>query len=237
MNTSARPWLLAARICVLCLGGDRLQAQEAITFEFSGFIEFEQTLPVPGVSVGDQFRGTYTFNPLAPGVPQDPLDYSLDTEYWAITSWSVTIPAKGFSFGGLSGEIAVGNNTLYQHNDRYVVTMFPGANAPVIGGHSFRFFQIDLYDPDFGGANLLQSSSLPLVPPDLELAPAADRRGRFVFNDASFQNRMTSLTLVPEPSTVTLMLAGGALAILQLSKRKRAQKKRGEGARLRHEAS
>jgi hypothetical protein len=198
------------------------QAQETVSFAFNGFIEFEHLLPVPGFSIGDQFYGTYTFNSLTVGAPQDPPDETLDTEYWAITSWSVTIPSTGISLNGSVGEIAVGNNTFWQHNDRYTVTMFPDANHPlVISGHQFRFFQIDLFDLGFNGANLLQDSALPLSPPDLERIPAVDRSGRFVFNDASFQNRTTSLTLVPEPSALALMLTGGTIAAVCWRRRTR----------------
>jgi hypothetical protein len=220
----AQYWLYRVSLLLISLGSIPKVgwAQEPVSFAFSGFIEFEQLLPVPGLSIGDQFYGTYTFNSLTGRAPQDPPDETLDTEYQAITSWSVTIPTTGIRFGGHMGEIAVGNNTFWQHNDRYIVTMFPDADHPlVISGHQFRFFQIDLFDLGFNGADLLQNSALPLSPPDLERIPAVDRRGRFVFDDASFQNRTTSLTLVPEPSAIALMLTGGTIAAVCWRRRTR----------------
>ena len=218
-------WVIRILVLLVSLGAGLRhgRAQESVSFAFSGFIEFEQRLPVPGFSIGDQFYESYTFNPFTVGAPNEPPDETVDTEYWAITSWEVTIPSKGITFNGPAGEIAVGNNTFFQHNDRYVVTMFPDANhPPVVSGHQFRFFQIDLFDLGFSGADLLQNTALPLSPPDLERIPAVDRRGRFVFNDASYQNRTTSLTLVPEPSTVALMLAGGTIAAFGWCSAKRA---------------
>jgi len=107
--------------------------------------------------------------------------------------------------------LSVGNDTPYYASDRYIATMFPDTNQPpiVVSGHTFSLFQIDL--SEFGlyqPATMLNDDSLPRTPPDLALVQAGDRLGRFLCADASFQNRMTSLTNVPEPSPVVLVVAG-----------------------------
>ena len=185
--------------------------QENQTFDFAGFIEFQQLGAVPGLSVGEVFQGSFTFDPLTPGVANTPPDITLDTKYRAITSWQVSILASSLAFSGSFGEIALGNNApQWFLSDRYIVTMFPDSSQPlVVSGHEFRFFQINLidYTPN-SGADMLRDSSLPSEPPDLSLTAPSDRTGRFVFNDASFQNRMISLTAVPEPSQFVLALVG-----------------------------
>jgi hypothetical protein len=189
----------------------RAGGQGEITFAFGGNIQYQQSGAVPGLDAGHSFQGSFTFDPSTPGVAQIPPDNTLDTEYWAVTSWYISIPAGGISFGGTVGEIAVGNNTPWHASDRYVVTMYPGDAQPpiLIAGHAVRFIQIDLFD--FGsdvGADMLLDSSLPTQPPDFALIPAPDRTGRFVFEDASYQNRMTSLAVVPEPSQFVFVLMG-----------------------------
>jgi hypothetical protein len=202
----------------------RAYSQETDTFAFSGFIQYQQSSAVSGLSVGDAFVGSFTFNPQTTGVAASPPNNTLHTDYWAITSWTVTIPTNGLTFGGSLGEISVGNDTSYYASDRYIVTMFPDTNQPpiLVSGHTFSHFQIDLFE--FGlyqPATMLNDDSLPLTPPDLALVPASDRLGHFLFADASFQNRMTSLTNVPEPSPVALAVAGlVAAALFQLAKRR-----------------
>jgi hypothetical protein len=193
----------------------------AVTFSFTGYIQFQQSAPVTGLSVGDQFYGTYTFDPLTTGQPFLPSDSTLDTAYWALQSWVVTIPSENITLTGLTGQIGVGNNTPYYQSDRYIVTMFPDSNnIPVISGHTFSYFQIDIFDFGNGvGADMLQDSSLPLVPPDLNLVPDNDQTGRFVFQDAVFQNRTTSLTVVPEPSLNMLIITAALCAICCLRER------------------
>lgn len=207
--------LTSALLCMIGYFATSTQANTSVTFSFSGYIQFQQSAPVPGLSVGDQFYGTYTFDPLTVGQPFLPSDSTLDTAYGGIQSWSVTIPTENLTFSGFTGQIGVGNNTPYYQSDRYIVTMFPDANkVPVISGHTFSYFQIDIFDFGNGtGADMLQDSSLPLVPPDLNLVPDSDQKGRFVFQDASFQNRTVSLTVVPEPSLNILILMAGLSAI------------------------
>lgn len=187
-----------------------------MTFAFSGFIEYQPRQPIPGLTVGDQFFGTYTFDPTTPRLPNPTGENTLDRAYPAITSWSVTLPGSGVSFSGHSGDIAVGNDTFYTLSDRYIATMYvDSANPPVVAGRPFYLFQIDLFD--YGamlGADMLNDSSLPSTPPDLSLVPDADQRGRFLLVDGnSWQNRTTSLTLVPEPSAMALW-AGFGLVLM-----------------------
>jgi len=193
----------------------------SVTFSFEGWIQYQQSGDVPGLRIGDQFHGSYTFDPLTVGQPFTPHDNTMDTAYWAVTDWSVSIPATGLNFSGTTGQIGVGNNTSWYLSDRYIATLFPEDNSPiVIAGHNFVFFQIDIFD--FGnnvGADMLQSSALPLNPPDLSLVPDYDQTGHFLFTDASYQNRMTTLVVVPEPSA-PLISGMGACLLLAWGKRK-----------------
>jgi hypothetical protein len=192
-----------------------------VTFSFDGWIQYQQSGDVPGLRISDQFHGSYTFDPRTIGQPFTPYDNTLDTAYWAVTAWSVSIPATGLNLSGTTGEIGVGNNAPWYLSDRYIATLFPGDSNPIIiAGHAFSFFQIDIFD--FGndvGADMLQSSALPLTPPDLNLVPDYDQTGRFVFSDASYQNRMTEIVLVPEPSAL-LMSGMGTCLLLGWGKRK-----------------
>ncbi len=172
----------------------------SVTFKFSGVIRVEQSGPVGGMQVGDQFEGSFTFDPSVSGVPYNPPQNTLDLRYPALTQWSVTIPARQLTFSGREGDIAVGNDASgWFLSDRYIVTMFPDTNtapAPILSGHRFRFFQIDLLDfGDNSPADLLTKISLPLQPPDLARIPDYDQIGRFAFHDASLQILTITLTL------------------------------------------
>jgi len=203
----------------------RVQAQGTVTFGFSGFIQYQQAGPVAGLSLGDTFQGSFTFDPHTTGVPHAPADNTLDTDYWTILSWSVTIPTNGLTFSGSFGEVSVGNNAPWYASDRYIVTMFPNSNQPpvMVSGHQFAYFQIDLFAFGNGtGAQLLANSLLPVTPPDMALVTENNRTGRFVFTDASFQNQMTSLTSVPEPPPVALAVLGILmLAVFQAARERR----------------
>jgi hypothetical protein len=190
-----------------------------VTFEFSGFIEFQQRGPVQGLEVGKTFHGSFTFDPLAAGTPHTPADNSLDADYGAILSWNVVVPGSGLTFQGTVGTVSVGNDTPFFASDRYIVSMYRDANQPpiMVDGHQFGLFQIDLFSYGFGtNATLLGSSALPVTPPSLipDDGNFYQRRGRFVFTDASFQNRMTSLNVVPEPAVGTLIVGGMAMLVL-----------------------
>ena len=184
-----------------------------LTFGFAGEVRNQITEPIPGLLIGDTFSGSYTFDPLTPGVAPNPPESSLVFEYWAVTSWSITLQSSGVTFGGTVGKIAVGNDTGSPFpTDRYKVTLFPDVVSPlVLGGFEFTQFYFDLQvDVDYDG-QMLQDDSLPTTPPPLALDRTIPRSGRFVFDGSSARFLLDSLTAVPEPSTATLCLVAGIL--------------------------
>jgi hypothetical protein len=191
-------------------------AQDTLTFQFSGVVRYLQSNPIPDIAVGDLFLGSYTFKALTPGAPPSYNDGTIDTVYAnAVSLWSVSIPSRGLTFAGTSGDIMVGNDTSFYKSDRYIATLYPDAGTSgVPSGSMLTYFQIDLFRYGCGwGSPLLQDSSIQITPPDLALVQAGDSIGHFMFDIAEYQTWTQTLTAVPIPEPSSLSLLVGLLVV------------------------
>jgi hypothetical protein len=182
------------------------------TVRFSGAIgAFDENSPI--VNAGDTFTGHYTFETTVTPIAHP--DGTLDIQAIAIdnalpgTGWSLDVNSSivsPFSVSGNSGVISIGNDIAVS-GDRYVVTLDGATALPL--GEQLNFFQIDIQDRMDQGADTL-SDGLYTSIPDILLADDSNG-GRFFTLDVGSGERqihieITSLDVVPEPSSWCLML-------------------------------
>jgi hypothetical protein len=55
--------LATALLCVVGWPAALTQANASVTFSFTGYIQFQQSAPVTGLSIGDQFYGDLHIRP------------------------------------------------------------------------------------------------------------------------------------------------------------------------------
>ena len=210
---------VAGAVLFIVLGAEYSSA-ETIIFQFSGAIRYAINGPLPDLAVGDQYSGWYSFESTAAGIPVVPVDSTLDVSYpGALTQWYFTVPSRGIVFGGVTGDIVVGNNTSFSNGDRYFVHMptVSGQDLTPSGNQLLRM-SVDLIDKWYlsagPGNDFLQDTTIQTSPPPLELTYPADRLTHFVFSgNYQFQGTVTSLTVVPEPSAIAFSVMSGILAL------------------------
>jgi formylglycine-generating enzyme required for sulfatase activity len=157
-----------------------------------------------GWSAGDPFTASYSFDSLATGVynPNIPA-----TAYaWTVKSFDFTVAGKTYSMAaGAFGDISVGNNAA-NAIDRYIVTADGIQHPPLADGLTVSFIQFDFIDQTKAA---FTDESLVTSPGVLQAFEQKSGRFRLSNNDQPFFE-VTSITAVPEPSSVFLVAAGVA---------------------------
>jgi hypothetical protein len=186
-----------------------------VTIDFAGRLLNGETNAL--FQGGDTFSGWFTFDTLTPTVPHPDPTFEVQTSSAAVT-WSLQVNSTvrpAFTMTGAQGGLALGNDTAF--GDRYAVTL-SGATPPV---GTLIFFQFEVSDPTFGGADMLNGDTLTAIP---VFALTTATAGRFFVTGASgceqCQLRLTSFSLrppsaVPEPASLSLLGAGLAAAIVR----------------------
>lgn len=195
-----------------------------VTFTFEAKLTTPSGLLFP-LPVGYPVTGSYTFDLSSPGSDFGPTSFTIYDN--AITDFRVTLAGYGTGVAN-RGNIWLGNpvQTIGSFNflsDQYVAHGdVVGITLPTsLGDRHLRSAQIRLQDLDQAG---LSSESLLPTPPDLSYfldhtGPNydADHADVFLNFDTPFGDttamafQLTSLTLVPESSTVLLALSAFAL--------------------------
>jgi hypothetical protein len=221
LSTLVLATLLSA---ILVLGsGATLARAELATFRFEAELMFD---PGPAVSIfkGQKVSGRYTFETNTP--PQSVSSLNTVTFYHdALTDVVLHVHGHGTARGdGTDSYIYLGDPTLttgsyvflsdaYTANARATGVALPGrfGSVDVVG------MRIHLQDLDMVG---LASETLLPTPPDLKLfrdnaGPNYDSDHAYfylAFEDfGSYEFQLTRLALIPEPSTVTLVLLAAGL--------------------------
>jgi len=180
------------------------------TFGVSGVVTSVDSPLGSQFAVGDTLQGTYTFDDADVDTYAPP-----DLGFYENPFISATVPfSNGYSatYNSLATSKLIlvdnaGNPDLYE--------VFIPVNGPIVSGMSAQLFEFYLQDNQ--GA-MLASDDLPTSPPNFALAESAkgflrfgnEQSQRFVYFDL--------VSLVPEPSTATLL---GVIAALLLPMRRR----------------
>lgn len=168
-----------------------------VTFGFGGNITFvldNQGRLGGGVSVGDAFSGTYSFDSTTPdAAPGDSALGTYDDAILSVAGQAGSLlfegPAAGLNY------IQVQDNLLGAPSDVYV------ARTEVDVEQLLLDFSLGLLDPT-GAA--FSNDLLPLEPPPLELFSATFHLQSETLG-INVAGQVTSLTLVPEPGTAVLL--------------------------------
>ena len=188
-----------------------------ITFGFQGNVIFVTSSLSGTFNTTQAISGTYTFESTTPNViAPDPNFGFYDG---ALTALSFTVNGYTGTLGsGGTNNIIVLNDFLAQ--DRYQVNNDPFSGSSV-NGFSPGFFALDLVDPT---QTAFSTNALPLVPPNLALFTTIppSRQITLQFINSAGANafviaNLNSLTAVPEPSVLILMVTGlfGILTVIK----------------------
>lgn len=181
---------------------------EIITFAFSGTVtEVEDPCEIldPSIIVGSAFNGSYTFNSDAIDRNPDPRwgRYGGSQAVPDVFSMSVVVGNKVFE-PIRSASISVDDEVTY---DSYGVHVG-------IDPEAFDYAAVELF---LGGeADFLDSDSLPITPPLLEETFSSVLGISYMsvlnpFSNVLVGGTLSSLTLVPEPTTILVLALGGLL--------------------------
>lgn len=193
-------------ISVMSFGVNGVAQAIPVTFQFEGTI-FNANSPLNAtVLPGTLIRGSYTFDSMAPDTISDPNSGS-----YAMSNFAVTFLGRTYSMISSTGlrEIRVQNSST---SDTYNVLLIPSGtdqalSGPPINGLAPRSFQFNI-----SGIGLFTSDALPLMPPPLPSGIGTPPTFTMGFAGggiaAGINGRLTSLTAVPEPSSLMLMGLG-----------------------------
>ncbi len=176
-----------------------------VTFAFEGevtSVRDDNGLLGGAVNAGTPFSGAYTFDSLTPDGDPHPSRGLYEN---AITGFSGSVGGLSF-FGpvGSDSTIDIQNDWLIPPSDEYVLSL-----DTTFVGHQLGTL-LGLYDIT---GQPLSSDELSFVPPD----PALFEYPVFILSDSSevlglgLTGNLTSLTLVPEPSTLITLGSGAWL--------------------------
>lgn len=206
--------LLRLSICLAVLLGAPVAAMAAtVTFGFTGVVTAVNAPLAAEFSVGEPVVGNYTFESTTADL--DPGDPTLGDYDNAITAFTATFGGDYTVTRGFDNDIFVSNGPTI--NDVYCIYL-NDPMAPTAAGLDIIALIIQLIDTD---STVFASDSLPLTPPDLSEFEASLTATIFYDEPGNqwIDFQLTSLTLIPEPGTITLLLCG--LASLALLRRRR----------------
>lgn len=209
---------IAAVVCSVLVATASTASADTLTFNFTGTISdlFFFDGDPPELQIGDPVFGSFAFD------GNDSDNNSASTHGYYLHSMSIThVTIGSLTWNLTGGNVLVVNDT----SDRYLVEQasnYSGSGPKVDGMHA-EDWSMTLHDSD---GTYFADDSLPQTPPTLSAFEDREMTIRFAatpeppdfdFRDGEVRATVDSLTIVPEPASLSL-LAVGALALI---KRKR----------------
>ncbi len=208
------------------------------TFEAVNTVEPYWAFPVP---LGQRLTGTYTFDTCA-----NPTATAIQSNAWqydgAVTSISMTLEEFGSGHGdngsitvGAPGLVSIIGGSIVRPKQTFLMDYYfvsatvGGLSIPTTRGEDLQLQDFDLFLMD-ADQTALDSVQLSEVPPDLTpfldnpdrtpIADSAQIRLSFLSPSVSraFNFQLTSLTVIPEPTTATLVPIGIVPAVVRRSR-------------------
>jgi len=173
----------------------------SITFNFTGVVTAVDSLLASEFSVSESVVGSYTFESTTPDSDPDPTQGIYDN---AVTAFTATFGGDYTVTQGSDNDISVLDGL--PGNDAYSVFL-ANPTAPTVAGLNVVALFLGLIDTD---STVFTSDALPLLPPSF--SEFEDFTSGTIFlddpNNRSVNFQLTSLTIIPEPSTFVLATLG-----------------------------
>jgi hypothetical protein len=205
--------LLCVLTCCVIASAAPVAVAVPITFSFTGIVTNVDSPLAVEFSLGESVVGSYTFESTTADIdPGDPTTGHYDN---AITAFTATFGGDYTVTQGLDNDIFVADGL--PGNDVYSLFL-TNPTAPTVAGLSLGALSIGLIDTD---SSVFSSDALPLTPPNLSDFEI-DSSGTIYLGspNQTMDFQLTSLTLVPEPTTLALATLG--LVGIGYRRRKRA---------------
>jgi hypothetical protein len=205
-------YLLHLSVCWVALYFPPAAMALDVTFGFTGVVTEVDAALATEFSVGEPVVGSYTFeSTTADSNPGDPTLGIYDN---AISLFTATFGGDYTVTQGFDSGISIADGL--PDNDVYQVFLEDPV-APTVAGLNLGALFIGLADTD---SVVFASDALPLTPPNL-FAFDVESSGMLYLDspNRAMQFQLTSLTLVPEPTSLTLT----AFALLSMGYRRRKQ--------------
>lgn len=186
---------------------------DLITFAFEGEVTSSNKEAV--FPLGQSISGQYSFDPsVADSNPGNPEQGTYDAiRAFSFTSGNYTVDATPANSANTGGTITVNRDTVFDPQEYSVFLIRSELQdlwGPDVNGEQLVRMWLKL---DGGSQSPIESIELPLTPPDLA-AFDSTTFGLFFYSDptnfegAGVQFEVTSLTLVPVPSSIVLLCSG-----------------------------
>lgn len=170
-----------------------------VTFGFTGVVTAVDAGLAAEFSLGEPVIGNYSFDSATPDAA--PGDSSFGNYNNTITSFTATFGGDYIVTQGVDNDILVSDGPLPPNNWNDVYdAILTNPTASTVGGLTLKILILGLTDT---GKAVFNSDSLPLTPPDLSEFESNDSLMLFGSPNQGMTFRLTSFTLVPEPSSLT----------------------------------
>ena len=204
--------LVPAAIALAVLVSTSADAQ-LVKFKFTGEVDDVGAGLSSEFTVGDTLSGTYTTDLSTLDSNGSPTEGSYDNPF---TQLDVTF-SSGYAVS-LNTSSGLKDTMIVNDDPLDIYSVLASVNGPAVSTNTPARFTINLLAGS-GPSSFITSDALPAIAPDLSLADFRDGTLSFGSNfDPRVSFQVTSLTTIPEPSTL-LLVGMGAIGLAWMRRR------------------